>query len=176
MFTVFITVNCARLFIADPYALDLTNNQFQSIDLSSLEEIRGDGLRYAVNQQLCYVGDLLSYLADPNNQTQCLSRQRRPPNECSEWTACTPKLDTVIIVNLCSVHCICPSPCFIIHIPFTLQMMPVWCAMFSVTPPSTAGDQWTTSVTPVPTTSTRTGIYAMCLCSTTTAIIIHNYM
>ncbi|XP_064389307.1 epidermal growth factor receptor-like isoform X3 [Halichondria panicea] len=68
----------------DPYALDLTNNQFQSIDLSSLEEIRGDGLRYAVNQQLCYVGDLLSYLADPINQTQCITRERRPPNECSD--------------------------------------------------------------------------------------------
>ena len=106
MLTGFIIVNCARLFIADLYALDLTNNQFQSIDLSSLEEIRGDGLRYAVNQQLCYVGDLLSYLADPSDQTQCLTRQRRPPNECSKWTACTPKLDTVIIVNLCSVHCI----------------------------------------------------------------------
>ncbi len=88
MFTGCITVNCARLFIADPYALDLTNNQFQSIDLSSLEEIRGDGLRYAVNQQLCYVGDLLSYLADPSNQMQCLTRERRPPNECSKWTTC----------------------------------------------------------------------------------------
>ncbi len=88
MFTVFITVNCARSFIADPYALDLTSNEFQSIDLSSLEEIRGDGLRYALNRELCYVGDLLSYLADPSIQMQCLSRQRRPPNECSEWTAC----------------------------------------------------------------------------------------
>ncbi len=161
MFTGFITVNCARLFIADPYALDLTNNQFQSIDLSSLEEIRGDGLRYAVNQQLCYVGDLLSYLADPINQTQCITRERRPPNECSKWTACAV---TYTIIRHChnfdALHC--PSPCFIIRILLTLQVMPVWCAMFSVAPPSTAGDQWTTSATLVPTTSTRTGTQCAC--------------
>ncbi len=74
--------------IADPYALELFNTKFQSIDLSSLEEIRGDGLRYALNSKLCYVGDLRSYLTGPGNQKECVVSERRLPSECGK-SVCT---------------------------------------------------------------------------------------
>ena len=73
--------------MADPYALEILNNLFESIDLSSLEEVRGDGLRYALNAELCYVGNLTTYLTGPGNQKQCVvSSARRVPEECSECT------------------------------------------------------------------------------------------
>ena len=56
-----------------------------SIDLSSLEEIRGGGLVYALNGQLCYTGHLPNYLVDPESQQQCIVDERRPPSECSKF-------------------------------------------------------------------------------------------
>ena len=67
------------------YAFELVSNPgLMSIDLSSLIEIRGGGLRYALNPQLCYSGSLPSYLADPENQFQCVVSERRTPNDCSK--------------------------------------------------------------------------------------------
>ena len=76
---------CALTF-AVSYALQLINSPgLMSIDLSSLEEIRGGGLQYALNSQLCYVGNLPSYLTNPETQLQCIRDERRNPSECSKF-------------------------------------------------------------------------------------------
>ena len=62
------------------------NNALQELDLSSLETISGGGVLAFSNPQLCYVGNLSTYLTDPSEQHQCIVLDRRDPQTCSEDT------------------------------------------------------------------------------------------
>ena len=76
---------------ADVYSLALLSNEFQQIDLSSLEEISYGGVVWSNNRNLCYVGDLGLYVnRETLNNTgeffaECLTPSRRRDNDtCSE--------------------------------------------------------------------------------------------
>ena len=62
---------------ADEYSLVLAlNSDLQEIDLSSLETIRGAGIVFFNNPELCYTGDLSIYLED-SSYHQCVNDGRR---------------------------------------------------------------------------------------------------
>ena len=72
----------------DDYSLLIfLNAQLQQIDLSSLESISGGGILFLGNPELCYVGNLSTYLDNQMTQPQCLGRTqpfRKDPQTCSE--------------------------------------------------------------------------------------------
>ena len=69
------------------------NSRLQQLDLSSLESISSGGLLFYQNPQLCYVGNLSTYLDNPLEQYQCIGSTahhhfqpaRRDPQTCSKW-------------------------------------------------------------------------------------------
>ena len=97
------------------------------IDLSSLEEIRGGGLVFFNNPQLCYTGNFSTYLTDASAH-QCISSPRRDADECSKcWNS--------ILYTLEDIH---PITC-----PCLSQLPMAMNAMNSVTRGLTAGVQMT---------------------------------
>ena len=86
-------IQLRRSFInADVYSFALLSNEFQRIDLSSLEEISYGGVVWSSNRNLCYVGDLGLYVnRETLNNTgvffaECSAPSRRKDNDtCSEY-------------------------------------------------------------------------------------------
>jgi len=81
----------------DDYSLLIFRNlQLWQIDLSSLESISGGGVFFFNNPQLCYVGNLTTYLGDQTTQHQCIvAPSRRDPQACSESCVVPPLLQNV---------------------------------------------------------------------------------
>ena len=75
------------------------NENLRQIDLSSLETISGGGVLSFNNPQLCYVGNLTTYLDGQTTQHQCIiSPFRRDPQECSESCVVPPLLHNATLV------------------------------------------------------------------------------
>ena len=84
----------------DDFSVELSLNlQLQQIDLSSLESISSGGVLSFNNPQLCYVGNLTTYLDNPTAQHQCIVPPfRRDPQACSESCVVPPLLHNVTLV------------------------------------------------------------------------------
>ena len=88
------SMTCFTVFLV-PYSFELLGNiNLMSIDLSSLEEITGDALRFVSNPSLCYTGNITSYLTKPSEQFQCIGAERKNSTVCSKL-----KLLPIIIIN-----------------------------------------------------------------------------
>ena len=66
----------------------VSNPDLMEIDLSALEEIRGRGVIWAFNPQLCFAGDFGSYVSSDSGLTgielECAAQNRRDPAACSK--------------------------------------------------------------------------------------------
>ena len=83
----------------DDFSVVLAHNlQLRQIDLSSLESISGGGVLVFNNPQLCYVGNLTTYLDNQTTQHQCIvAPSRRDPQICSESCDVPPLLHNVYV-------------------------------------------------------------------------------
>lgn len=68
------------------YSINIVNTHLESIDLSSLESVRGGGVRLVDNPSLCYLGNLSYYLSDTSFSSCILDGHRRSEDECGKST------------------------------------------------------------------------------------------
>ena len=64
--------------------MDVRSNQFTEIDLSSLEEIRGGAVLWFNNLNLCYFGDITTYIVN-NSLPSCIVLERRDIDQCCKF-------------------------------------------------------------------------------------------
>ena len=68
-----------------PTALFINNNpNLTSIDLSSLEEIRGAGVYMHNNPELCLIGNLSSLVTNSSAPVCVIPQARKDPQQCGE--------------------------------------------------------------------------------------------